>query len=314
MESRAYALATGLFVLLLAAAAVAWAHWLQQEPARRLSVRVVSTLPVTGLNPQAQVRYRGVAVGRVAAVRLDTGQGARRVLVDLEVDENVPITKGTYARLGMQGITGIAYVELEDDGRDVRAAEPGTDGVPEVPLRPSFFDSLADGAGETLRELRELAARLGALAVPENRERFGATLEAIARTAANVERASLRLPRLAEGAERWMSDESRRHAHEALAALAETARALPPLVREATGAVGEARAFLRAANEAAAAAGGIAATVRDDIAPRAEAALEALEGGARGVGRLAYELERSPSSVVWGNAVGRPGPGEPGFQ
>ena len=99
MESRAYALMTGLFVVVLAAAVVAWANWLAKEPVARKAYLVVSTIPVTGLNPQAQVRYRGMSVGRVVSMKLDS-KDARRILIDIEVDDNIPITAGTYAQLG----------------------------------------------------------------------------------------------------------------------------------------------------------------------------------------------------------------------
>ena len=42
----------------------------------------------------------------------------KRVLVDIEVEARIPLTKGTYAQLGMEGITGVAYVHLLDDGKD----------------------------------------------------------------------------------------------------------------------------------------------------------------------------------------------------
>jgi len=113
MESRAYALITGLFVLGIAAGIAVWAQWLAKTPVARTAYRVVATVPVTGLNPEAQVRYRGMSVGRVTAIGLD-GKDPRRILVDIDVDSGIPITKGTYAQLGVEGITGIAYVHLQD--------------------------------------------------------------------------------------------------------------------------------------------------------------------------------------------------------
>ena len=71
MESRAYAFITGLFVVALVAAIVAWANWLAQEPEDRKAYRVIATTPVSGLNAQAQVRYRGMSVGRVTSIKLD---------------------------------------------------------------------------------------------------------------------------------------------------------------------------------------------------------------------------------------------------
>ena len=117
MESRAYALITGLFVIGLVAAIVAWAGWLSQEPVDRKTYRVVATTPVSGLNPQAQVRYRGISVGRVTTIRIDPND-RRRILIDIEVNSDIPVTRGTYAQLGLEGITGISYVHLLDDSKE----------------------------------------------------------------------------------------------------------------------------------------------------------------------------------------------------
>ena len=47
MESRAYALITGLFVLGVAACIVVWAQWLAKTPLARTEYRVVATGPVS---------------------------------------------------------------------------------------------------------------------------------------------------------------------------------------------------------------------------------------------------------------------------
>jgi ABC-type transporter Mla subunit MlaD len=111
MESRAFALITGLFVLGISACIVLWAQWLAKVPLDRVGYRVVSTTSVSGLNPEAQVRYRGMSVGRVKSIGLDR-KDPRRILVDIEVNDDIPIKRSTYAQLGMEGITGIAYVQM----------------------------------------------------------------------------------------------------------------------------------------------------------------------------------------------------------
>jgi len=77
MESRAYAFITGIFVIAIVAAIVAWASWLSQEPVDRKAYRVIATTPVSGLNAQAQVRYRGISVGRVTGMSLFTSMSIR---------------------------------------------------------------------------------------------------------------------------------------------------------------------------------------------------------------------------------------------
>ena len=119
MENRSFALATGLFLLGLITAALVAASVLAGNPLARETYRVVSTHTVTGLNPQGQVRYRGISVGRVGRIELDRTD-PRRILIDIEVNGDIPITRGTYAQLGQEGITGIAYVHLLDEREDGR--------------------------------------------------------------------------------------------------------------------------------------------------------------------------------------------------
>ena len=63
---------------------------------------------ISGLTLGAPVRYLGVAVGQVDAMRLITGDGTK-VRVDLEVLQSTPVTTATYASLAFQGVTGVAF-------------------------------------------------------------------------------------------------------------------------------------------------------------------------------------------------------------
>ena len=242
MESRAYALITGLFVLGIAGCIVLWAHWLAKTPVARTAYRVVSTVPVAGLNPEAQVRYRGMGVGRVSAIALDA-KDPRRILISIEVDNNIPVTRGTYAQLGMEGITGIAYVHLLDNYKDMQPAAKDADGFAELPLKPSFFDALSDDAEGAMSDARELMASLNGLLTPDNRKRIGTTLASLERISANLEAASARLPAVIARAEAWLSEENRRLAASSLERVNETGQgAARADARDAAAGEGRARA------------------------------------------------------------------------
>ena len=71
MENKSHALAAGAFVLLISALLVAMAAWLSRDTTERRLFEISSAESVTGLQPQAGVRYKGVLVGRVTAVALD---------------------------------------------------------------------------------------------------------------------------------------------------------------------------------------------------------------------------------------------------
>jgi len=320
MESRAYALITGLFVLGIAGCIVLWAHWLARTPLERTPYRVVSTVAVSGLNPEAQVRYRGIGVGRVTAIGLDA-KDPKRILVSIEVDNDIPVTRGTYAQLGMEGITGIAYVHLLDDYKDPQPAARAADGLAEIALRPSFFDMLSDNAEGAVRDARALMASLNELMTPDNRKRIATTLASLERMSANLEMASARMPATIARAETWLAEENRRLAASSLERINETVKALPELARETQQLVKDARELAGQvgklsieAGSAIGAAQGAAGAVRDDTLPRVNALAESVERGAQRVGRLALQLDRDPQSAIWGRKPARPGPGEPGFE
>src|SRR3954465_6799379 len=118
MENRAYALAAGLFTLLLGIGVVATALWFSGEAVENSEYLLVSNYPVSGLNPQAPVRYRGVTVGKVLSISFDRQkgrstdpqtQGPNGILVKIEVESGTPLTEGSYAKLGSQGVTGLSY-------------------------------------------------------------------------------------------------------------------------------------------------------------------------------------------------------------
>jgi phospholipid/cholesterol/gamma-HCH transport system substrate-binding protein len=116
MEKRAYALAAGLFVLVLGAALVAGVLWLNRdERVGGVPYEVATTRPVSGLKVEAPVRFRGVDVGKVESIRFDPADPGR-VVIGITVESSVPITRSTFAQLGFQGVTGLSFVALDDDG------------------------------------------------------------------------------------------------------------------------------------------------------------------------------------------------------
>ncbi|MSQ55762.1 MAG: MCE family protein [Betaproteobacteria bacterium] len=313
MENRAHALAAGLFILGLLVAAAFVGNWLAGAPLVRVPYRVVALQPVTGLNPQGQVRYRGISVGRVSTIDLDL-KDPKRIFIDIEVEERIPITRGTYAQLGQEGITGIAYVHLLDEGNDPAPIAGGPSGKPEIPLRASMLDDLFDSAGGIGKDARVLVASVQKLLNADNQENFAATLATVKQVSINLEAATRRLPGTIDRADRMLSEQNRRQLSESLASANAAMKEIPELAREARAMVGEARKLAESVNRLSEEALGTTGAIRNETLPRTHALAEAVEQGANRIGRLAYELERRPQSVLWGRPGVRPGPGEAGFE
>lgn len=317
MENRAYALITGVFIIVIAAAIAVWANWLAGSPVQRNTYRVVALRPITGLNVQGQVRYRGIAAGRVASIRLDAAN-PNRILIGIEVDKDVPITRGTYAQLGQEGITGIAYVHLQDDFSSRGPPARGKDGVPEIHLRPSFLDALTDNAEAVLRDGRVLIGEITKLVNDENRERIGRSLAHVERLIVDLEATAKQLPgfveRTDERIQAWLNEENRRNIAATLANLNATTHNLPALVKDSQQLVRDARALAAEATALARESKGAVHAVRGSTLPKVDALAESVERSARRVGELAETLERKPDSLIWGRYTTPPGPGEEGFQ
>jgi phospholipid/cholesterol/gamma-HCH transport system substrate-binding protein len=320
MESRAFAFITGLFVIGLITAIIAWANWLAQEPVDRKAYRVIALTPVSGLNVQAQVRYRGMSVGRVTQIKLDPAD-RHRILIDIEVNNDIPVTRGTYAQLAMEGITGIAYVHLLDDSQETAPPPKGASGLAELPLKPSFFDTVSDSAEGAVKDARQLMAALNAVLTPENRQRIGTTLAALEKTTASLEAATAKLPQTMARADAWLGQENLNLARDSLVRINETAKTLPSIAGEAEKLVGDLRTLAAEVGKLATQArelvteiGQLSAEVKGDTLPQFGSFAESADRSAKRIGGLADDLSRNPDSLLWGRKSGRPGPGEPGFR
>ncbi|MCX7141898.1 MAG: MlaD family protein [Proteobacteria bacterium] len=171
MENRAHALAAGLFTLVLGAALAAVAMWFGKEDLKLVPYIMTTTSSVTGLKVEAPVRYRGVDVGKVDEIAIDSANSGR-VRIRIGVKEGTPITTSTYGQLGYQGITGLAYVLLGDDGKSKEKLESAGGEIAVIRMKPSLFDD-----GESLfGSIIEITDKVNELLDEENRGRVKRTL------------------------------------------------------------------------------------------------------------------------------------------
>jgi phospholipid/cholesterol/gamma-HCH transport system substrate-binding protein len=292
MENRAHALAAGLFTLALFIAAVLSVYLFGEKSTEMREYLVVTRQNVSGLNPQAQVRYRGIRVGKVLDIALDKND-VRNIFIKIAIDKDIPITKGTTASLAYQGVTGIAQILLEDDGSN---PERLSGKLPRIYAKPSFMAYLEDALPSLISDAKALMHNASGLLDDQNRKALSETILHAAEISKQSEAAIGRINRL-------LSDEN-------IAALSEIARQAPPLMhdtrtaaKELAEAAGRANALLAETQEGS--GGGLAL--------RASQTLDNFSDTAAHATRVLEAVEARPQSLVFGAPPPAPGPGEPGF-
>ncbi|HUW39170.1 MAG TPA: MlaD family protein [Rhodocyclaceae bacterium] len=302
MENRAHALAAGSFVLLLGLGILLAVWWFSGKSEVSRELVLVSRSNVSGLNPQAQVRYRGIRAGKVLDIAIDPAD-RRNILVTVGVAAKLPLTRGTTARLNYQGVTGLAYVQLEDSGGSGEPL-PESEPPPRIALEATPIDSLAARADAVLGQAADVAAKLNRLLASDGH--LYHALENIDAASSGLKE----LPRVMAGLSRALSDDNLKHFDSLLAGLDRTAGQAAPLAVEMRALVASMGASSKRFDQLLADTGG---ELTGTTLPRVNALLLDLQGNSRALSRLLNELDAAPQSLIFGRARPRPGPGEPGF-
>jgi phospholipid/cholesterol/gamma-HCH transport system substrate-binding protein len=189
MDRDSNYVAVGAFVLLVIAMAVSFVFWYTDQQDKRTYQRYEIYFPgsVSGLTAGSPVRYLGVDVGKVVRIMLDPQQ-RKTVQVIADIDSTAPIDDRTRASLSLQGVTGLLFVDLEQDpkGMSTGVLEQGQR-YPMIRSRRSDFDVLLSNLPALTTHLVELAEHFNDVFSDENVRSLKATLE-------NARLASERLP------------------------------------------------------------------------------------------------------------------------
>lgn len=315
MENKSHALAAGAFVVMVAALLVALAAWLSRDTGLHRVFEIASREGVTGLQEQAPVRYKGVTVGRVQSIVLDS-QNRGQVLVRLSLDGNAPITATTFATLGFQGVTGLAFVQLDDDGKGGPELDTRDDQPTRIPLRASLLSRLSDQGAGILGQVAEGAEKANRLLDASNQK---ALMEAVQ----NIGQAASSIDLLARQWERAQMPVLTQQAVTTLAAIETTMGKLDrsadavsdsaDSLRTVSTRLGEPGGSLDQIGRAADTLNTTAQSLNASLLPRLNRATDDTARTVRRAGRVADQLQDNPQSLILGKGLSPPGPGEPGF-
>ena len=295
MENRSHALIAGLFVIILSAAMAVTAKWLSGETTDHTHYILISDGSVSGLNPQAAVRFRGVKVGKVEEIDFDP-ENLRFIRIRIGVDQNVPLTKGVFAQLGYQGVTGLAYIQLDDDGNQLELLDTNEPNLARIPMRASTLDNIVITGQDLLNSVNETVKKMNHLLNDQNQERFSHLLE-------NMENATTDFGSFTKQ-------------------LQPNLKSLPELTSKTHSLLGNADQLVKNINRVVEKIGqqggvidGLSQSAEElaDTIPRIQEAIDGVKQGTRSVDRVLLQFEEQPGSFIFGKSPLPPGPGEKGF-
>lgn len=310
MENKAHAMAAGAFVLVVAALLALLAVWLTRDNGERHLYELSTRETLSGLQPQAQVRFRGVPVGKVEFIGFDH-KTKGNVLVRISVDVGTPLTQSTFATVSSQGVTGLGFIQLEDDGPSAVLLVPNDDDPPRIPLKPGLLDKLLGKSEVIMDQVEAASTRLNKLLGDGNQQalmsavqQFGQAADSINKVVLKLEPVVASLPKLSQEASVTMkslktaADDVSKTATE-VGTTAERLNAKGgPLDKLAEGG-----AALSATVETFSAA----------TLPRLGEVAEETARAMRQLRRTVNAVDDNPQSLIFGNGPPTPGPGETGF-
>ena len=309
MESRAHAIAAGLFTIVLALGLMTAVWWFSGKRTDTRLLQLVSERSISGLAPQAQVRFRGIRSGKVDRITIDAND-PRLILVMVSVEDWLPITTATTAEVKMQGVTGLAFVELSDNGKDGKPLTERDGEVPQIALRPSTFDTAGDELAATLVQVKELARRANTLLSPDNIESLGNTLAGLEAATSEAGKTLKQMPETIAAIRRFASAKNAERISSLIAHLEKAGAEAGPLLKESREMVAGIQSISKRLDSISGEVGG---EVTGNALPHLSVLLHDLSNNSRQLSRLLGELERSPQQALLGRPASLPGPGEAGF-
>jgi phospholipid/cholesterol/gamma-HCH transport system substrate-binding protein len=273
-----------MFALAAMAAAFFFVWWYSGQGDRRSYERyeIYFDGSVSGLSQGSPVRYLGVDVGRVRSLSVDR-RDPGRVKVLAEVDTETPLSGATLARLGLLGLTGLLYIDLQlDPAADPRRPlEPGQQ-YPVIRSRKGDIEAFLERLPDLIGRVGGVLTRIETLLGDDNLTAIGESLQ-------EVREASRDLPQLTGNAAA-LATELRATSAEATALM----QRLDAMAGDSRGELGATLAGMRSASERLART----AESLERIVAGNEASLSGLAGdGAVEMQQLLFELREASTEV-----------------
>jgi phospholipid/cholesterol/gamma-HCH transport system substrate-binding protein len=311
MENKSHAFWAGLFTVALALAIAAAAVLFNVDRSVRVPYDLIARTNVTGLYPDAAVRYRGLDVGKVQSLKFDHDNPGQ-IVIRILVDKRAPITHSTFGSLALQGVTGIAFVQLDDTGKDVAPLASSDKHVAQLPLHPGLLDQLQKRGDILLRKLEKVATDVDDILSGDMRNQLLATAASLQHAADGVTSLTQQIAPAAGKLPPTMDQLNRTLAstNQLITSLNRSDGPLESNLNKVGTAAQQAGDALTSMNESLQE---ISSRVGYDTLPRVNSLADDVRTAARSIDRAADTFSNNPRSVLFGPPKPTPGPGEPGF-
>ncbi|WP_462325689.1 MlaD family protein [Desulfoplanes sp.] len=136
---------------------------------------------VQGLNIDSPVKYRGVPIGRVAAIQV--AKDSRLIRVVMDIDKGVVIKPDSEAQLSAVGITGSMFVNLDIRQENNPSQSPKLTfktEYPVIPSTPSDITQVMNSLSTLYHKLLEIDLKGIADRVKESLDHFNTSLDGLA--------------------------------------------------------------------------------------------------------------------------------------
>ncbi|TNE61727.1 MAG: MCE family protein [Alphaproteobacteria bacterium] len=188
METRASYIMVGGFVLAFLSGLIAFAIWIAKVDldAEYTEYDIYFEGTVSGLYKRSIVYYLGIPVGEVRDIGL-APHDAQKVRVHVRLDSEVPVTEGAKARLDFQGLTGVAYIEINGGPQGGKPLKP--EGGAEYAVIPSELSpllALYSSAPNLVNEAMEAVIQVQKLLNDDNLTRVSNILANADRLTTNI--------------------------------------------------------------------------------------------------------------------------------
>jgi phospholipid/cholesterol/gamma-HCH transport system substrate-binding protein len=297
----------GVFVIVLGLVWLGVTLWLAlgDYATQYNTYRVYLDESVSGLYLDAPVKYRGVDVGKVTAIELNP-EVPDQVQLTLDVVATTPIREDTLAELAVQGLTGIAFVDLKGGSLEspVLKAIEGEE-YPVIRSAPSFFERLDMSGTELVGNLNLLISNLARLLDAEGRQSLRQIIANVDAVTGALAARRTELGRIVEDGARLMDSSARAAARiePLLADLQETAQSFEAMADKVAIASENLNRYVVSSGS------GVQQFSRQTLPELGTLVgeLRTLTDTLRGVSE---KLEDDPRALLYGRELEVPGPGE----